>query len=371
MNLQETVRFVQDALECSIYLSPADPGLTYEEIHEVGSRAELGAGEIDDTLKTISPEHNKSRPPKLLPNSGTLGALGLFTLQKLPEYRNIEAFRFLYSQLNAAVKDQGADNAQLSRSVIVARAVAAGLAEIHIQAAIAICAFSRQAVVDGDRVAPARGWRYEQLPTQHRSVTTAPLSQNRFSEARERAYAITKDIIERRTDARPKNAQPLDAFAEALNHVGYGHFRLWWTQTVEELKRTEPNASPLSALVLAAALVEGSLTFVVKHARTLGLGVFRSSDFAREPQTWKIDDLIASAARGGDDAIFGELTRSSARKLVDTRQRIHAGRMLSEFPTGVPDLRPEEARAATATAEEVVRCVLDWLEKHPPTVPPT
>jgi hypothetical protein len=41
--------------------------------------------------------------------------------------------------------------------------------------------------------------------------------------------------------------------------------------------------------------------------------------------------------------------------------------MLSEYPGGVPDLRPDEARDAKATAEVVVRSVLDWLEKYPPT----
>jgi hypothetical protein len=40
--------------------------------------------------------------------------------------------------------------------------------------------------------------------------------------------------------------------------------------------------------------------------------------------------------------------------------------MLSEFPDGVPDIRPEEARDARATAEHVVRHVLDWLQKFPP-----
>jgi hypothetical protein len=39
--------------------------------------------------------------------------------------------------------------------------------------------------------------------------------------------------------------------------------------------------------------------------------------------------------------------------------------MLSEFPQGAPDLRPEEAPSAKATAELVVRRVLDWLTPLP------
>jgi hypothetical protein len=40
--------------------------------------------------------------------------------------------------------------------------------------------------------------------------------------------------------------------------------------------------------------------------------------------------------------------------------------MLSAFPTGVADLRPEEAREAQRTADTVVRRVMDWLLKYPP-----
>jgi hypothetical protein len=41
--------------------------------------------------------------------------------------------------------------------------------------------------------------------------------------------------------------------------------------------------------------------------------------------------------------------------------------MLSDYPVGAPDLRPEEARDAKATAELVTRRVLDWVDKYPPT----
>jgi hypothetical protein len=119
--------------------------------------------------------------------------------------------------------------------------------------------------------------------------------------------------------------------------------------------------------VLAAALVEGALAFVVKHARAQNLGVFASTDFSRPTTSWSIDDLIKSAARGNDTAILTEQARLRAANPVSARQRFHAGRMLADFPQGVPDLRPEEAQEAKAIAELVVRRVLDWLEKHPPS----
>lgn len=43
--------------------------------------------------------------------------------------------------------------------------------------------------------------------------------------------------------------------------------------------------------------------------------------------------------------------------------------MLVAFPLGVPDLDPEAARDAIAKPELVVRCVLDWFNKHPVGAP--
>lgn len=105
---------------------------------------------------------------------------------------------------------------------------------------------------------------------------------------------------------------------------------------------------------------------MVKHARESGLGVFQSKDFDREPRTWKIDDLVSSAATGSTTAILDLQTKNRAETLIRNRQRIHAGRMLSEFPGGPPDIRPDEARDAKATADQVVRAVLDWLQRFPP-----
>src|SRR5216684_255383 len=151
----------------------------------------------------------------------------------------------------------------------------------------------------------------------------------RRNEVRARAYSVVKDVIERRVDGRPKHVESLDAFAEELHKLGYGAFRLWWTQTVAELRHGDAHSSPVSVSVLAAALVEGALTFVVKHARTAGLGVFQSKDFERDARTWKIDELVASAASGSDSAILDPQTKNRVETLIRNRQRIHAGRMLS------------------------------------------
>ena len=109
------------------------------------------------------------------------------------------------------------------------------------------------------------------------------------------------------------------------------------------------------------------MAFILTHARKLDLAVFRSSDFERDPRSWSINALVASAASGGESAVLDAPAKARAETLCRTRQRIHAGRMLSEHPAGVPDLKPEEARDAKATAELVVRRILDWLVMYPPT----
>jgi hypothetical protein len=108
--------------------------------------------------------------------------------------------------------------------------------------------------------------------------------------------------------------------------------------------------------------VEAALTFVVKRGRALDSGPFKSSDFDGEPRSWKIDDLVKSAASGRDHAVFNSAVKARVDTLIRNRQRIHAGRMLSDYPNGVPELRPEEARDAKHVADAAIRAVLDWLK---------
>ena len=117
--------------------------------------------------------------------------------------------------------------------------------------------------------------------------------------------------------------------------------------------------------MLAAALVEGALTFIVDHGKKLGIGRFNGSDFTGSPGTWRIERLVTSAAH--NEAILDGTTKHLADALIQTRQRVHAGRMIEDYAGPVPDLRPEEAKEARVVAERVVRAVIDWLARNPPT----
>ena len=285
-------------------------------------------------------------------------------MRQEPEYRNAEAFDFVFAQLSEAARAVGANAAAIDQSVIVERAVVAGISRRDIEVATTLLGLTNQIIIQDGRLRHNSGRSSPSRSSQPWPSLPQAMNSARRG-ARTQAYEIVRDIVERRADGRPKHAEPLDAFVEALGHLGYGHLRLWWMQVVSELRQTDPQLSPISVLVLAAALVEGALAFVVKHARARDLAVFQSKDFDGEPRSWRIDKLVTSAASGGDEAILDPATRHRADQLVLTRQRIHAGRMLSDFPRGLPDLRPEEAREARAVAEQVVRCVLDWLERFP------
>ena len=301
---------------------------------------------------------------RFMPGPGTYTSW-VFYFPEEPELRNFEAFDFVVSALNDRVRADGVANAQLERSVIVERAVAKGIPRDAVEAAITYQLLA-EALKEKDgvvRFPNASGVR----PLPGEQLGNFGQRQAMPKSSRARALPIVKDLIARRTDGRARSAEPLDAFAGQLERLQFGKFRLWWTQTVAELRRCDPSSTPLSAAVLAAALVEGALTFVVKHARSRNLEVFRSKDFDGDPRSWKIEDLIRSAASGSGSAVLTPQTKARAETLCRTRQRIHAGRMLSEYPAGVPDLRPDEARDAKGTAEEVVRSVLDWLQRYPAT----
>ena len=355
---QEIISFLKAALECSVYVSPRDPGLTYEEFVIIGTTAGYLDGEVNDALR-----HVGSRffgVPRILPAEQDANQWAFFFPEN-PEYKDYGALDFVFNELNLRLRAEGEVRAQIERSVLVERAVVKGIQRHNIEVAITWLVTAKQLIEKDSILRFAHGGASaRQLP----SVTRAIHLHEHSKPQKARAYPLVKDVIARRADDRPQHPEPLDAFAEALERLGYRQFRMWWMQTVSELRQSNPSSTPVAVAVLAAALVEGALTFIVKHARASGQ--FQSKEYEREPRTWKIEDLVASAASGGPTAVLDFQTKTRAETLIRTRQRIHAGRMLSDYPAGPPDLRPDEAREAKGVTDQVVRAVLDWLQKNPP-----
>ena len=362
---QEVKAIIAAALECSFYIAPETPGLTQTELFEVGGRLGLEQGEMFDALQEVADVFmGMQATEKLLPNrNGHLVHWQFFIFDEKPDYRDIRAFDAVYSEWRSSARAQGAGQVQLERNVVVERAVKAGIPRLAIHAAISILVFCEVLTEKDGLLKPKSVYGDIVLPSEQ--VKKNGVMQPMAKPARAATYPVVKDIIARRADGRRLVAEPLAAFASDLENLGYAPFRLWWTQIVAEFHQASRLTSPVTTTVLAAALVEGALTFVVRHARLLNLPAFKSSDFDGPANNWKIEKLVASAATGGDAAILDQPTKLRAEGLVRTRQRIHAGRMLTDFPSGPIDLMPEEARDAVTTAELVVGRVLEWLRKYP------
>ena len=258
----EIITLLNTALECSVLVSPLDPGLTHQELVEVGRKAGYLNGEINDALVYVTTSH--LGVSRLLPSPQQRQSW-VFIFPEEPEYRNFAAFDFVVAELNALTRSEGAAKAMIDRSILVERAISKGILHHDIQLAITWQVMSYQ-LTEKDGVLRFTQPNVRTLPSDQLKSHSRPHAKP----YRARAYPLVKDVVERRTDSRPRYAEPFDAFGDELDNLGYKPFRLWWTQTVTELRRTDPMTAPLSASVLAAALVEGALTFVVKHAQKSG-----------------------------------------------------------------------------------------------------
>jgi hypothetical protein len=144
MTPQEVTGFVKAALECSVYVAPNDPGLTFEEILEVGKRVGLEAGEIGDARAQATTQYFGVTNNKLLPDAQTSAQWGLFIFHEDPDYRNFSAFDFVFLEFNACMRANGVRNAQLERNLIVERAVAKDIPRHDIEGAITMLLMSGQ-----------------------------------------------------------------------------------------------------------------------------------------------------------------------------------------------------------------------------------
>jgi len=364
MPLQDVINSLQAALEASVYVSPTEHGLTISEVYEVGKRLGFGEGEIGDALPRVVQQRFGGRNDRLHLDEHYWQFLGNLVFREEPELRNYIAFDFVIGQLNELAKQLGSGRAQLDRAIIVERGVANSVPRHDLEVAITLQTLSGQLIEqDGVvRFAHPQGGEHH-LPSAALSHADSSINHKKL---RTLAVPHVKDVIARRADNRPKHAEPLDEFGARLQRIGFSNYASWWHQTIAELRRCDPASSPLSALVLSAAIVEGVLTFAAAYARSRNLPDFATNELAGDPKSWTLEKLLKAAAH--NNAVLDAQAKNRADGLILTRQRIHAGRLLSSRPKGapVPDLRPEEAREGKAVAEQVTRCVLDWLGRNPP-----
>jgi hypothetical protein len=91
---QEIINLLKAAVECSVFLNPTEPGLSYEEILEVGKRAGFQAGEVRDAAP-----HAGERPigvKRTIPDA-SVRMSWVFFFHEEPDYRNFDALDFVVS----------------------------------------------------------------------------------------------------------------------------------------------------------------------------------------------------------------------------------------------------------------------------------
>jgi hypothetical protein len=78
---QEIIALLNTALECSVLVSPLDPGLTPDELREVGNRAGHQNGEINDALRHVTAVNLGGT--KLLPSAPDTASWAFLFLEEL------------------------------------------------------------------------------------------------------------------------------------------------------------------------------------------------------------------------------------------------------------------------------------------------
>jgi hypothetical protein len=109
-HLQPLISLITAATECSIYAAPDAPGLTYNELIEIGSRLGHEEGEMGDAI--ASPlGHLEVQRGRYLPSSGIMGIYYTFHHTEEPDYRPVNALNFIHTQLQELARTMGAKKA--------------------------------------------------------------------------------------------------------------------------------------------------------------------------------------------------------------------------------------------------------------------
>lgn len=353
-------------LLCSIFCAPDDPGLSWDELLQVGTRLGLQQGELSDAMGTFDSVSAAGRflPPKLRVD------IDLLWWTQPDDLRSLDCFDFVYREFIQAARAIGKGRTRIPMETLIARAQAEALDEHGVRVAIGALTLGQKLKNDDGILIPLRfeEFREDRLPsTMLRQNTTNGWSSTtpKWSEDFLSILEVTRDVIERRQEGRPKWSEPIDEFGAKLETLGHGEYRIWWRQMAAELRHLNPAETPTAAVVLAAALAEASLVFVCQVARSRGLALVSDNVFEKGPKEWSFDGLTKGAKRS-TNPIFNDETGRRAERLNRLRQRIHAGRFLASQATGSAlDLRPEEARESRESLDTILRAILDWLDNTP------
>jgi hypothetical protein len=98
------ISLLKAALECSVYVSPRDPGLTYGELATIGTTAGYLEGEVNDALRHVGSRFYGV--PRVVPAEQDIGQWAFFFPEN-PEYKDYAALDFVFDELNLRLRSEG------------------------------------------------------------------------------------------------------------------------------------------------------------------------------------------------------------------------------------------------------------------------
>lgn len=346
--------FVLQALVASAIASPKNPGLTLDELVDLGREENYGPGEISDAVR----QHRTDIRNRLIFGLGTHEHfIGMVDIDYQPEFRNLAAMDHIHKYFYEQRRQVGSRAVGAERSVLVADGVREGISENDMEVAITLLLSGRVLEEKEGEIKP--GHIGTELHTS--KTTTVDRMQLPSGQIRPLIERI-RDKISRRNGGRPTSTEPLEAFRSILPELGYQYFVTWWTELAAELRAANPKTAPTSITVIAAAMAEGALSLIVTFAQGKGLTMKNLQDPKRN---WKFEALVSAAKTGSDPIIKDEVVAMSCMRLNKDRQRIHAGRLLdspADYP--YPEFRSVEAREATRTLDLLLRAIIDWFTRN-------
>jgi hypothetical protein len=137
----ELKNFLAAALECSVYFSPRDPGLTFPELTEIAKRAGYLDGEIADALPHVGVAFFGRQ--RVMPLEQDMLQWAFFFPED-PDYKDYAALDLVFEELNLLLRTEGEARAQIERSVLVERAVANGIPRQNMEVAITWLVMAKQ-----------------------------------------------------------------------------------------------------------------------------------------------------------------------------------------------------------------------------------
>ncbi len=352
---RELHEWLSAVLVASVFVAPEAPGLSEDELLELARRRGFGKGEVRDALRAHDPER-VTNDGRLLPSvMDTASHLLDFNDSYQRDPRSYDAVTYIRDAFEKLRRDEGAHACVIARAVLVERGVRDGQERLPLESAITSYVLGRQLLETPSGLRANIGW-YHPPRAERRPVSE---DHPAFD-----VLADVRDICGRRSDGRPSSTDVFKAFSEKMPALGYSDQRIWWEHTANELSILDPLRAPQAFLVTAAALAEGALTFVVRHAqKRTGGKAFSVRPFTDPPQHWKFEALIRAARHETAGIIDGRLA-DACTALNEHRQRIHPARFIERpvTPTHV-DVRPHHAEEALATTRKLVGAVLEWLAR--------